>query len=539
MRRGGVIAWVGLWGSWLLRAAVTFAASFVAFTVLRKPKGDRDAFQPPTPGALPPVECNAERSVLPRTDFAASGDGVFAKLAGTDTISRFWLAAHLGALTVFVLLGRVVNGTTVNGQAANHCAVVWILTGVSVIATGAFQFIPVRFWRQFLRATGDSWIYALAISVGAGLLTPYARSLWRVTTEWTFFLVERILALFVSGVVANPQARTIGTQAFNVEIAPECSGLEGAALILGFCALWLWLARREFRFPRALLLIPAGVAVLFFLNACRIAALILIGNAGAPEIALGGFHSQAGWIAFNGVAIAIMVTARRVQWITVSQPPEAALAARPAENPALPYLLPFLLILAAAMISHAGSGGFEWLYPLRLFAAGTALWVFRGEYKKLDWHFGWEAPAVGALVFVLWLGGDWLTGVHPQNPLTGSANSWVLAQAVWLALRVLSSIVTAPIAEELAFRGYLIRRVISPNFEHLSLKTFTVPSLIISSLAFGLLHGERWIAGTIAGLLYAAVLIRRGRIGDAVVAHATTNGLLAASVLITGQWNLS
>ncbi len=51
--------------------------------------------------------------------------------------------------------------------------------------------------------------------------------------------------------------------------------------------------------------------------------------------------------------------------------------------------------------------------------------------------------------------------------------------------------------------------------------------------------GSRWIAGTLAGLLYGAVYLRRGRIGDAVVAHAITNGLLAASVLVTGQWNLS
>lgn len=53
----------------------------------------------------------------------------------------------------------------------------------------------------------------------------------------------------------------------------------------------------------------------------------------------------------------------------------------------------------------------------------------------------------------------------------------------------------------------------------------------LSSLAFGLLHGERWVAGSLAGLIYAAVFLRRGRIGDAVAAHATTNALLAAWVL--------
>jgi hypothetical protein len=32
------------------------------------------------------------------------------------------------------------------------------------------------------------------------------------------------------------------------------------------------------------------------------------------------------------------------------------------------------------------------------------------------------------------------------------------------------------------------------------------------------------------------VFLRRGSLGDAVVAHATTNGLLAAYVLATGAW---
>ena len=73
-----------------------------------------------------------------------------------------------------------------------------------------------------------------------------------------------------------------------VEIEPACSGIEGAALIFGFSLLWLWLLRREFRFPRALILPPVSVAVLFFLNGVRIAALIMIGNAGAPDIAVGG-----------------------------------------------------------------------------------------------------------------------------------------------------------------------------------------------------------------------------------------------------------
>jgi len=50
------------------------------------------------------------------------------------------------------------------------------------------------------------------------------------------------------------------------------------------------------------------------------------------------------------------------------------------------------------------------------------------------------------------------------------------------------------------------------------------------------MHGDRWIAGTAAGLLYAIAFLWRGRIGDAVVAHGTTNALLAGYVLVSGNW---
>jgi membrane protease YdiL (CAAX protease family) len=47
------------------------------------------------------------------------------------------------------------------------------------------------------------------------------------------------------------------------------------------------------------------------------------------------------------------------------------------------------------------------------------------------------------------------------------------------------------------------------------------------------------IGGVIsAGILFGLAVIRRGRIGDAVVAHATANALLAAYVLAYHKWHL-
>jgi len=108
----------------------------------------------------------------------------------------------------------------------------------------------------------------------------------------------------------------------------------------------------------------------------------------------------------------------------------------------------------------------------------------------------------------------------------------------WLLLRIAGAIVTVPIAEELAFRGYVLRRLKSADFESVDLRSFSLIPLVLSSLMFGVLHGQRWIAGTIAGMLYAMVMRRRGSLGDAIVAHATTNALIAALVLSGGSWSL-
>jgi CAAX prenyl protease-like protein len=97
-------------------------------------------------------------------------------------------------------------------------------------------------------------------------------------------------------------------------------------------------------------------------------------------------------------------------------------------------------------------------------------------------------------------------------------------------------VVTVPIAEELAFRGYLARRFISRKFDGVPFTGLTALSIVLSSAAFGLMHGQHWIVGTLAGLAFAGALRWRGRMGDAVVAHAVSNLLLAAWVLGTGDW---
>src|SRR4029077_3982157 len=92
----------------------------------------------------------------------------------------------------------------------------------------------------------------------------------------------------------------------------ECSGYEGIGLIICFLSLYCVLMRRKLRFPHALALFPLGVAAVWMLNAARIAPLVSIGHHVSPVLALNGFHSQAGWIAFLTVAFVIIALSQKV-----------------------------------------------------------------------------------------------------------------------------------------------------------------------------------------------------------------------------------
>lgn len=445
-----------------------------------------------------------------------------------------FLAVHFTAMSAFAILSSFLFGGTVPG--GTLLASAWLAVGIGGIVAGALFFIPPGVFRELANSAGSAWIYATAAAVATPVFVVASKRLWEPATALTFELVRFLVGPLVNGVLANPATKVIGTHKFTVQIAPSCSGLEGVGLMLIFSVLWLWFFRSDYKFPRALLLIPVGVIVIFLLNAVRIATLILIGDAGARTIALGGFHSQAGWIAFNGVALGLACVAHRVPWIYPKRTP--AVMAQ-AEDPTAAYLVPFLAVLAAAMLSRASSGNFEWTYPLRFAAAAGALFLFRQKYAEMNWSFGWVAPAVGGLVFILWIGLDRIAGAHAENGMPAAlVASSAAARTTWLMVRTLAAVITVPIAEELAFRGFLLRRLISADFESVSLQRWSLLAVAASSVAFGLLHGDRWIAGTLAGVLYAGAQRWRGRIGDAVVAHGVTNALISMWVLWGGHWSL-
>jgi len=164
----------------------------------------------------------------------------------------------------------------------------------------------------------------------------------------------------------------------------------------------------------------------------------------------------------------------------------------------------------------------------------------RGLRKQLGGRsiISWHAAGIGVAVYLLWIGISALTDSYtsqaPPKAFSEIASPLVV---VWIVGRVLGAVLVVPIVEELAFRGFLLRRLVASDFTKVRYDQWQWEAVLISSFAFAAVH-QQWIGGFAAGLLYAYAQKRRGLLSDAIMAHAVTNALIAMQVLFGGYWAL-
>jgi exosortase E/protease (VPEID-CTERM system) len=468
--------------------------------------------------------------------YVHGGEGLRAAQAGVRAAPmRFgWIVVHLLLIAALAPLSFVLYRYTPNDLVLAGMIALWLLVGCAAVVAALWAMGPGRLWWHAVRALGRIWWYAAIAALLGTAAMQSAQSLWDPTAALTFDLVRRLLTPMLPTLTADAARRVLSTGRFAVQIADVCSGLEGGGLMLAFSSAWLLYFRREYIFPRALLLIPASIAAIFALNVLRIAALMLIGDAGFPDVAIYGFHSQAGWIAFNAVACALVLVSRRSAWLnrTIGRVDGSA-----THNPTAAFLMPILAILAAGAVTRAVTSDFEYLYPLRVVAGLWMLMRYRRSVAGLDWGWSWRGPAFGVIVFLLWIGAAHLL-VHASGIPEKLAALPPSLRGLWIVSRLAGGVLVVPIAEELAYRGYLMRRLTRTDFDAVPFPSVRWPALAATALVFGLAHGALWLPGIAAGIVFGLLVMRRGQIGDAVVAHATSNTLLAACVLGWDQWQL-
>jgi exosortase E/protease (VPEID-CTERM system) len=458
------------------------------------------------------------------------------------------LATHLLAFGLLTALTAAIwEGAQGRSEWAPLWVIAWFAAGFATVGFWLAALLPIGYWKRIrlVRHGAGIFVAALVVGIAASSAGRFTVNFWTPLAGATFWTVKSVLALIFTGVVADPATQVVGVKGFQIKVATECGGFEGIGLIWVFLAAYLWAFRGSLRFPQALWLVPIGTVVMWLANALRIVLLVAIGALWSEDVALGGFHSQAGWLAFNGVALGLVAVSRRAHAFQIEPTtPETATSSGAnalSMNATAAYLGPLLALVAAVMLTTAFSApdgaSVDVLYPARIVAVAAALWMFRRAYVDVRIEWSWPAVGLGALAYAIWMALEPSAASSSRELAEGLARMPKILAGLWLTMRVGGSVVTVPIAEELAFRGYLTRRLIASDFTTVPPGRFTWLSFVVSSVLFGALHG-RYVAGTLAGAIYALALYRKGSVSEAILAHATTNALIAAYVLSTGTWSL-
>ncbi len=406
-----------------------------------------------------------------------------------------------------------------------------------LLVVGALiSFTGLLFWlsepAQLVKMLGvRSVLVVLAMILGNYGLRELEDLGWRIPTLQgaTFNAAIFFLKLIGETVVSDPDNSTIGINGFSAVVTHGCTGIAGILMVSTVMTGYILVVRKRLEVGRALLLIPVAAFLSWVFNGMRIATLLMLGSYGSPELAVKGFHTNAGWLIFCALSAAMLVAAENISWFHRRR----GLAETPAmpllNDPVVVQIAPFIVLLASSLLAGAVFLQPESGYPLRavLMAAAVLLFrkVYRAEIQTVD-----AVPLIaGALVAVVWLvvkaGGSALTAADILGPVSQGA------VILWVFFRIIGTVLLVPFIEEMFFRGYLLHRL---NFGGLAGKG---TALALSSALFGALHANIWLASA-SGLIFGLLALRRGRVFDAVVAHSTANSLIAAWALWAGDWSV-
>ncbi|WP_270726501.1 exosortase E/protease, VPEID-CTERM system [Shimia sp. Alg240-R146] len=434
---------------------------------------------------------------------------------------HIWLTLHgLGLALIFLPL-PLFGATEISHRFLP--TLLMMTAGGTLAALGALLWItPARQWWRWLQSQSYFLPVALLGAVIVPDLADLMRPLWNIAdlSSLTFFLVFLVLSAMGVDVGVDPASYVIGYDDFFVQIASQCSGVEGIALITIFMGLYAMLMKADLRMRRFwLALFPLAVLCSWLFNILRIAILIVIGAEVSAEHALNGFHSYAGWLMFTALALGVVAVAHQWAWLHRT-PRDRNDLPRLAEEGLAALIVPFIVMMITGVVASAFWPTPSDAYPFRAVAMLCVLLYFRPALVRLVQRPEALAVLAGIAVGALWLITAPVTQAQAAAPSTA-----------WIAFRLLGTIALVPVIEELFFRGYIQRRLMRGGL------IWVVLALLLPNLLFGLLH-ERYLAGMLAGAVFGLLALRKHGLTNAIAAHGAANAVIAVYVLFTANWAL-
>lgn len=193
----------------------------------------------------------------------------------------------------------------------------------------------------------------------------------------------------------------------------------------------------------------------------------------------------------------------------------------------LVYFLVLLLYLLASFINNLSIS-----LILKTLIGFFSLFFFR-KYYKFKIRFDFFAVLVGILIAFIWVFGNnfyALLNIDIKNNVFNLYDYGFLD----VILKAITFVIFTPVIEEFFMRFWLIRFIISKNWEEVEIGKFTLLSFLFTTLFFGFSH-ILWIQGIISGILFNVVYYLRKYIESCILAHFVSNLFLFIYVLYSGN----
>ncbi|MDX2480560.1 MAG: CAAX prenyl protease-related protein [Desulfuromusa sp.] len=183
-----------------------------------------------------------------------------------------------------------------------------------------------------------------------------------------------------------------------------------------------------------------------------------------------------------------------------------------------------------------------YLYPLKTVLVTGLLLFFWRKYSELNFAdfknliHTVASILLGLLVFILWINMDW--GFATLGESKGFDPFLIdddTTRNLLIFSRLFGAALLVPVMEELFWRSFMLRYVITADFSSVRIGTYTLTSFLICAVLFGLEH-NLILAGIMAGVAYSLLLYWTKSIYQCILAHAVTNLVLGIYVLQSGYW---
>jgi len=201
------------------------------------------------------------------------------------------------------------------------------------------------------------------------------------------------------------------------------------------------------------------------------------------------------------------------------------------------YILPFVIYLGGTALASQWPQFYPILYSLTVLLTGVVSWSSLKSTKILIPH--WKvasAVVVGGIGIALWIG---LCHLNLESKLAEYLPKWLrpspraafnpfeeIARPVFaygfVFVRMLGLALLVPVIEEIFWRGFLVRWIVSDDWEKVSIGTFTRTSFLVVTLLFTAAHPEWFAALTYCVLLNVFLMWKKDLwlcVGESMLNH--------------------